>query len=48
MRPTSLGNYSMGSMEKFLKAIDHMEFHPTLGKKRKEPVLNYISKVQRI
>ena len=32
-----------GIHEKYLKAIDHMEFHPTLGKKRKELALNYIS-----
>ena len=24
-----------GIHEKFLKAIDHMEFHPTLGKEKK-------------
>ena len=34
MRLTSLGNYSMESMKKYLKAIDHMEFHPTLGKEK--------------
>ena len=25
----------MESMRNFLKAIDHMEFHPTLGKEKK-------------
>ena len=36
-----------GIHEKFLKAIDHMEFHPTLGKEKKL-VLNYISEALRI
>ena len=35
MRLTSLGSCLMESMRNFLKAIDHMEFHPTLGKEKK-------------
>ena len=34
--------------EKFLKAIDHMEFHPTLGRKRKGLAIDYIDVVQKI
>ena len=34
--------------EKLLKAIDHMEFHPTLGKKRKGLAIDYISIMQKI
>ena len=36
--------------ENFLKAIDHMEFHPTLGKekKRKGLAIDYIGAVQKI
>ena len=30
-----LGELFNGIHEKFLKAIDHMEFHPTLGKEKK-------------
>ena len=34
--------------EKFLKAINHMEFHPTLGKEKKELAIDYIDIVQKI
>ena len=35
--------------KKFLKAIDHVEFHPTLGKeKEKGLIIDYIGEVQRI
>ena len=34
--------------EKFLKAIDHMEFHPTLGKEKKGLAIDYIDVVQKI
>ena len=35
MKLTNLGELFNGIHEKFLKAIDHMEFHPTLGKEKK-------------
>ena len=34
--------------EQFLKAIDNMEFHPTLGKKRKGLAIDYTDVVQKI
>ena len=37
-----------GIHEKFLKAINHMEFHPTLGKvKKKGLAIDYIDVVQK-
>ena len=33
--------------EKFLRAIDHMEFHPTLGKSKEKPEVRLKRQAQR-
>ena len=35
-----------GVYSKFLQAIDHMEYHPTLGKEKKGSMLGYGKEVQ--